>query len=217
MLDSNLCPPKAKKFAHSCRNASSGRFTYCVPPLHRLTTNTRIFQPEEMESRIILPPSLLTHLSEEVLVLILEYLDFRSLVMLGKTCRLFHRLCLSNLIWRHRCRVSEWYFWTILLVYTKQVIVLVFSSFRFKFLCYSTGFGLSEQARERHPYLMTVMGCEILVYKPFAFPFIERNIFVKKLILRLFSCVSVKKYTEKSRTRVPRRRSPFPFVVFALK
>lgn len=106
MLDSNFCPPKAKKFAHSCRNASSTRFTYCVPPLHRLSTNTRIFQPEEMESRIILPPSLLTHLSEEVLVLILEYLDFRSLVMMGKTCRLFHRLCLSDLIWRHRCRVS---------------------------------------------------------------------------------------------------------------
>ena len=106
MLDSSLCPPKAKKFAHSCRNSSSGRFTYCAPPLHRLSTNTRIFQPEEMESRIILPPSLLTHLSEEVLVLILEYLDFRSLVMLGKTCRLFHRLCLSDLIWRHRCRVS---------------------------------------------------------------------------------------------------------------
>lgn len=106
MLDSNFCPPKAKKFAHSCRNASSARFTYCVPPLHRLSTNTRIFQPEEMESRIILPPSLLTHLSEEVLVLILEYLDFRSLVMMGKTCRLFHRLCLSDLIWRHRCRVD---------------------------------------------------------------------------------------------------------------
>ena len=106
MLDSNLCPPKAKKFAHSCRNATTGRFNYCVPPLHRLSTNTRIFQPEEMASRIILPPSLLTHLSEEVLVLILEYLDFRSLVMLGKTCRLLHRLCLSNLIWRHRCRVG---------------------------------------------------------------------------------------------------------------
>lgn len=152
MLDSSLCPPKAKKFAHSCRNASSGRFTYCVPPQHRLSTNTRIFQPEEMESRIILPPSLLTHLSEEVLVLILEYLDFRSLVMLGKTCRLFHRLCLSDLIWRHRCRVSEWYFWVTLLVSKKRVIVLVFTSFGYEFLCNSAYF--LWPFLDRHPYLV---------------------------------------------------------------
>lgn len=127
MLDSNLYPPKAKKFAHSYRNTSSGRLTCCGPPLHRLSTNTRIFQPDEMESRIILPPSLLTHLSEEVLVLILEYLDFRSLVMLGKTCRLFHRLCLSDLIWRHLCRVS----FSVKSFFSFQFGVALFSSLKF--------------------------------------------------------------------------------------
>lgn len=106
MLYSNLGPPKPKKCAVRPSCAMMNERLIYVPPLHRLATNTRIFQPEEVESRIILPPSLLTHLSEEVLVLILEYLDFKSLVLLSKTCRLFHRLCLSNLIWRHRCRVS---------------------------------------------------------------------------------------------------------------
>lgn len=53
---------------------------------------------------------------------------------------------------------------------TKQVIVLVLSSFRFKFLCYFAWFGVSNLMRERHPYLMTVMGCEIFVYKSFTFP-----------------------------------------------
>ena len=100
MLDSTLGPPRKK-----CPVRSSCAMDF-VPPIHRLATNTRIFQPEAMDSKFILPPSLLTHLSEEVLVLILEYLDYKSLVYLSKTCRLFHRLCLSNLIWRHRCRVS---------------------------------------------------------------------------------------------------------------
>lgn len=45
-------------------------------------------------------------LSEEVLVLILEYLDARTLIRLSKTCRLFHRLCHSDVIWRHRCKVG---------------------------------------------------------------------------------------------------------------
>ncbi|XP_031562606.1 uncharacterized protein LOC116298338 [Actinia tenebrosa] len=107
MLDSSLGPPKAKKFVTECSNRrtfSPLSFT----PTHRLhvPSNTRIFQPDEMASSIIQPPSLLTHLSEEVLVLILEYLDFRSLITLSKTCRLFHRLCLSDLIWRHRCKVD---------------------------------------------------------------------------------------------------------------
>lgn len=44
-------------------------------------------------------------LSEEVLVLILEHLDARSLIRMSKTCRLFHRLCHSDVIWRHRCKV----------------------------------------------------------------------------------------------------------------
>ena len=106
MLDSHFGPPKQKKFAFNGCNARVTSRT--VPPLlHRLSANTRIFQPEEMESRVILPPSLLTHLSEEVLVLILEYLDCKTLIKLSKTCRLFHRLCLSNLIWRHRCRVGS--------------------------------------------------------------------------------------------------------------
>lgn len=46
-------------------------------------------------------------LSEEVLVLILEYLDARTLIRLSKTCRLFHRLCHSDVIWRRRCKVGN--------------------------------------------------------------------------------------------------------------
>lgn len=55
-------------------------------------------------------------LSEEVLVLILEHLDARSLIRMSKTCRLFHRLCHSDVIWRHRCKVREYYVavWTLL-------------------------------------------------------------------------------------------------------
>ncbi|CAB3985212.1 oocyte-specific F-box [Paramuricea clavata] len=45
-------------------------------------------------------------LSEEVLVLILEYLDARTLIRLSKTSRLFHRLCHSDVIWRHRCKID---------------------------------------------------------------------------------------------------------------
>lgn len=51
--------------------------------------------------------SKLCTLSEEVLVLILEYLDARTLIRLSKTCRLFHRLCHSDVIWRHRCKVGN--------------------------------------------------------------------------------------------------------------
>ncbi|XP_032233478.1 uncharacterized protein LOC5508792 [Nematostella vectensis] len=105
MLDQHISSPKSKKFA--CGYTNGRTFSpFCVPPLHRLSPNTRIFQPEEMSCRIILPPSLLTHLSEEVLVVILEYLDFKTLITLSKTCRLFHRLCLSDLIWRHRCKAD---------------------------------------------------------------------------------------------------------------
>ena len=51
--------------------------------------------------------SKLCTLSEEVLVLILEYLDARTLIRLSKTSRLFHRLCHSDVIWRHRCKVGN--------------------------------------------------------------------------------------------------------------
>jgi hypothetical protein len=46
-------------------------------------------------------------LSEEVLVLILEYLDARTLIQLSKTSHLFRRLCHSDVIWRHRCKVGN--------------------------------------------------------------------------------------------------------------
>lgn len=110
MLDSFLPPSKVKKFINDssdCRAHSP----FSSLPSHRLhiPTNTRIFQPDDMASAIIQRPSLLSHLSEEVLVLILEYLDFKSLIILSKTCRLFHRLCLSDLIWRHRCKVRTRY------------------------------------------------------------------------------------------------------------
>lgn len=110
MLDSSLAPPKAKKFMSECSDRRC-LSPFSSLPTHKLhvPTNTRIFQPEEMASSILQQPSLLNHLSEEVLVLILEYLDFRSLITLSKTCRLFHRLCLSDLIWRHRCKVRSGY------------------------------------------------------------------------------------------------------------
>lgn len=49
----------------------------------------------------------LYELSVEVLVLILEHLDAKSLIRMSKTCRLFHRLCHSDIIWRHRCKVRD--------------------------------------------------------------------------------------------------------------
>lgn len=59
--------------------------------------------------------SKLHQLSDEVLVYILEYLDARTLVRLSKSCRLFHRLCHSDVVWRHRCKVKAFVLYTGLL------------------------------------------------------------------------------------------------------
>jgi len=45
----------------------------------------------------------LSDLSEEVLVMILEHVSAPGLVNMSKTCWLFHRLCLTDTIWKHRC------------------------------------------------------------------------------------------------------------------
>lgn len=47
----------------------------------------------------------LSDLSEEVLIAILEHVTAPGLVNMSKTSWLFHRLCHTDTLWRHRCKV----------------------------------------------------------------------------------------------------------------
>lgn len=48
----------------------------------------------------------LCDLSEEVLILILENVSSPGLINMSKTSWLFHRLCKTDTLWKHRCKVS---------------------------------------------------------------------------------------------------------------
>lgn len=48
----------------------------------------------------------ISDLSEEVLMVILENVSAPGLVNLSKTCTLFHRLCHTDTLWKHRAKVS---------------------------------------------------------------------------------------------------------------
>lgn len=49
----------------------------------------------------------LSELSEEVLIAILEHVSAPGLINMSKTSWLFHRLCHTDTLWRHRCKVCS--------------------------------------------------------------------------------------------------------------
>lgn len=51
----------------------------------------------------------LSDLSEEVLIAILEHVSAPGLVSVSKTSWLFHRICHTDTLWKHRCRVSDFF------------------------------------------------------------------------------------------------------------
>lgn len=96
------CVPQPSSFIHSFVRSR-------VLPRSSTTTlqkRTRLTRDWHHTCCANVEASKLYTLSEEVLVLILEYLDARTLIRLSKTCRLFHRLCHSDVIWRRRCKVG---------------------------------------------------------------------------------------------------------------
>ncbi|XP_066928351.1 uncharacterized protein [Clytia hemisphaerica] len=48
----------------------------------------------------------LTDLSEEVLIAILEHVPATGLVSMSKTSWLFHRICHTDTLWKHRCKID---------------------------------------------------------------------------------------------------------------
>jgi len=56
----------------------------------------------------------LTDLSEEVLIAILEHVSAPGLINMSKTSWLFHRICHTDTLWRHRCRVRIYFYISLL-------------------------------------------------------------------------------------------------------
>ena len=64
---------------------------------------------KKSSSALVEPEIELCDLSEEVLIAILENVSAPGLINMSKTSWLFHRLCHTDTLWRHRAKVSSSY------------------------------------------------------------------------------------------------------------
>lgn len=67
----------------------------------------------------------LSDLSEEVLIAILEHVSAPGLVSMSKTSWLFHRICHTDTLWKHRCRVKTIFYFTFSSTYLCSFVFVV--------------------------------------------------------------------------------------------
>ena len=83
------------------RKSSSTFFNRRKYRVKRRKNNNTYNNTEIVERKIEL-----CDLSEEVLIAILEHVSAPGLINTSKTCSLFHRLCHTDSLWKHRCKVK---------------------------------------------------------------------------------------------------------------